>query len=346
VSLEHYLTKHLNNKLKQIKMKKILFITLISLIVFSCRQNQKTVNLTSPKTAFSILTIVADQKGFFKEQDLDVKVNYVKTGKIALDDLLGGYADFANIVETNVAFAGFLNPNIQVYCNIEKVYDAGIVARKDKGINSPKDLNGKKLGVLLATTSQVFADRFLERHEISKDSVELVNLLPPAMQSAIIEGSGVDAISIWQPYVYNIQKALGDSIQVTFNNTKIFTGYMTLAGNKTFAQKNPKTTEKLISAYIQAEKYVKNNEQEAKTLISSFLNLPMPTLENIWNQYDLSISLDQKLIDDTQIEGKWIIKAIKSHKDKTLPDYSKYFNSTYLEKVAPQKVKILEEIEN
>lgn len=327
-------------------MKNIITLTLISLVIFSCKQEKTAVNLTSPKTAFSILTIVADQKSFFKEQGLDVKVNYVKTGKIALDDLLGGNADFANIVETNVAFAGFLNPNIQVYSNIEKVYDAGIVARKDKGINSPKDLKGKKIGVLLATTSQVFADRFLEKHRISKDSVELVNLLPPAMQSAIIEGSGVDAISIWQPYVYNIQKALGDSIQVTFNDTKIFTGYMTLAGKKEFAKKNPETTEKLIKAYIEAEEYVKNNEQDAKTLISSFLNIPITTLENIWNQYDLTVSLDQQLIDDTKAEGEWIIKTIKSHKGKILPEYSKYFNSTYLESVAPEKMKTLEAIEN
>ncbi|QHI35778.1 Putative aliphatic sulfonates-binding protein [Kordia antarctica] len=327
-------------------MKKIIVITISCIILYSCKQKQKTVNLTSPKTAFSMLTIIADQKGFFKKQDIDVNINYVKTGKIALDDLLGGNADFANIVETNVAFAGFLNANIEVYCNIEKVYDAGIVARVDKGINTPKDLNGKKIGVLLATTSQVYADRFLEKHGISKDSVELVNLLPPAMQSAIIEGSGVDAISIWQPYIYNVQKALGNENQVTFNDTEIFTGYMTLSGNKKFANENPEITEKLIKAYIEAEEYVKNNEKEAKTLISSFLNLPLETLENIWKQYDLSISLDQKLIDDTKAEGEWIIKTIDSYKNKSLPNYSQFFNSTYLEKVSPNKVKILEAIEN
>lgn len=121
------------------------------------------VNLTAPQTAYSIPTIIALEKDFFKENGLDVTVNYVKTGKIAMDDLLAGKADFSNIVETNIAFAGFNNAPITVLCNFEKVYDGVIVARRDKGITKPQDLKGKKLGIILATTSQVFADRFLEK---------------------------------------------------------------------------------------------------------------------------------------------------------------------------------------
>lgn len=327
-------------------MKKIAIIILSMFIITSCDNEDNSISLTTPKTAFSMLTIVADQKGFFEEEGLEVSINYVKTGKIAMDDLLGGNADFANIVETNVAFAGFLEPNIEVYCNIEKVYDAGIVGRKDKGILTPQDLNGKKIGVLLATTSQVFLDRFLERHNISKDSVEFVNLLPPAMQSAIIEGSGVDAISIWQPYIYNVQKELGNDNQVTFNDTKIFTGYMTLAGNKSFADENPGTVKKLLKAYVEAENFVRENQAESKELLATFLNIPIETMEGIWSQYEIAVSFDQGLIDDTIEEGEWIIKTQESHQNKEMPNYNKYFNSTFLEEVSPEKVQLLETVEN
>lgn len=335
----------------KIKSRAIFFACLLILGI-SCNSNRKNseettnsqkvekikVKLTCPNTAYSIPTIIAIEKGFFAENGLDVNVNYVKTGKIAMDDLVGGNANFANIVETNVAFAGFNNPDIQVVCNIEKVYDASIVARKDKKINSPKDLKGKKLGIMLATTSQVFADKFLDKYNIPKSTVQMVNLLPPAMQSAIIEGSGVDAISVWQPYVYNVQKALGNNA-ITFIEKDIYTGYMNLAGNKTFMQKHPEAVEGLLKGYIKAEQFLTANKEESIQILSKVLALDKPVLESIWDEYEFKISLEKELLAATTSEGKWIVESQKEFSGKVLPDYSKFFDSSYLSKIAPERVK-------
>jgi NitT/TauT family transport system substrate-binding protein len=295
------------------------------------------VNLTVPQTAYSIPTIIAVEKGFFKENNLDVTVNYVKTGKIAMDDLLGGKANFANIVETNVAFAGFNNPNIKVLCNFEKVYDAAIVARKDKGIASETDLKGKKIGVMLATTSQVFAEWFLEKHGVSKNDVTMVNLLPAALQSGIIEGSGVDAISLWQPYIYNVQKALGENA-ITFKGNEIFTGYMNLAGNADFIAKNKDAVNGLLKGYIQAEEFIKTNKAESIEIIARVLSLDKTVVESIWDEYEFRISLSKELLDATIAEANWIITSQKDFEGKQLPDYSKYFDGSYLKTLDESRV--------
>ena len=132
------------------------------------------------------------------------------------------------------------------------------------------DLKNKKIGILLATTSQLFADRFLDKYGISRDSVEIVNLLPPAMQSAIIEGSGVDAISIWQPYVYNVEKALGDNA-VTFRDKNIYTGYMNLAVQNNLLKENPQLIDKLLRAYVKATVFLKQNKEESLNILSKVL---------------------------------------------------------------------------
>ncbi len=307
------------------------------------RKNAKEINrikvsLTCPKTAYSIPTIIAIEKGFFIDNNLDVTVNYVKTGKVAMDDLVGGNANFANIVETNIAFAAYNNPDIEIICNIERVYDAAIVARKDKNIRSPKDLKGKKIGIMLATTSQVFAERFLNENKIPKNSVEIVNLLPPAMQSAIIEGTGVDAISVWQPYVYNVQKALGENA-VTFTGKEIFTGYMNLAGSKIFMEKNPEVVNGILKSYIKAEEFLKNNKEESISIISKVLALDKEVINSIWNQYEFAVSLNKELLDATTMEGDWIHKTQKEFADKQIPDYAKFFNPQYLEKISSDRIK-------
>jgi NitT/TauT family transport system substrate-binding protein len=296
------------------------------------------INLTAPQTAFSIPTIIAAEKSFFKDSGVDVSVNYVNTGKIAMDDLLAGKANFANVVETNVAFAGFNNPKIKVVANIEKVYDATIVARKDKGIKSPADLKGKKIGVMLATTSQVFLDRFLEKNGIAKDSVQIVNLLPPAMQSGIIEGSGVDAISAWQPFVHNAEKALGDNA-ISFTDKDIFTGYMTLTGNSEFITNNPEATAGVLKAYIKAEQFLAGNKTESIDIVSRVLKLDKAVVERIWDQYEFRTSLNKELLDATTTEAKWIIATQTEFSAKQAPDYSVFFDSSYLRKIDDGRVK-------
>lgn len=320
----------------------LLLLGAIAVFIWKYKDNAKPketvrINLTVPQTAYSIPTIIAIEKGFFKENNLDVTVNYVKTGKIAMDDLLGGKANFANIVETNVAFAGFNNPNIKVLCNFEKVYDAAIVARKDKGITSETDLKGKKIGVMLATTSQVFAEWFLEKHDVSKNDVTMVNLLPAALQSGIIEGSGVDAISLWQPYIYNVQKALGDNA-ITFKDNAIFTGYMNLAGNADFIAKNEDAVNGLLKAYIKAEEFIITNEAESIEIIARVLSLDKTVVESIWKEYEFRISLSKELLDATVAEANWIITSQKDFEGKQLPDYTKYFDVSYLKKIDESRV--------
>lgn len=296
------------------------------------------VNLTAPQTAYSIPTIIAIEKGLFKDQNLDVQINYVKTGKIATDDLLGGKADFANIVETNIAFAGYQNPSIQVICNIEKVFDAAIIARKDRGIEKESDLKGKKIGVMLATTSQVFANRFFANYNITKDCVVVVNLLPPAMQAAIIEGSSVDAISVWQPYIYNVQKALGDNA-ITFTNRSIYTGYMNLAANNDFTAKNPDAAQRMLKAYIAAEEFLKNNKDESIDIVARVLKLDKEIVKSIWGQYEFNISLEKELFDATLAEGQWIKQTQEGFTTKDVPDYTRFFNIEPLKNIDDNRVK-------
>ncbi|HEV2479270.1 MAG TPA: NrtA/SsuA/CpmA family ABC transporter substrate-binding protein, partial [Puia sp.] len=269
---------------------------------------------------------------------LEVTLNYVKTGKIAMDDLVGGKAQFANIVETNIAFAGYQQPPIQVIANIEKVYDAAIIGRKDKGINRPEDLKGKKIGIMLATTSQIYADRLLAAYHIPKDQVTMVGLLPPAMQSALLEGSSVDAISLWQPYIYNVQNQLKDNASL-FVDRSVYTGYMALAGNKGFITANPQTTRNLLAAYIDAEQFLRANPQESKQIVARVLSLGRPVVDAIWDQYAFDIRLQKELYNATVDEGKWVQDTQKDFAGKPLPDYSLFFNAEPLRQIDSMRVK-------
>ena len=139
------------------KFRMPLLIFLILIIGSACTNNKEskltTVTLADATSPYSAPIYVADKKGFFKEEGLSVQITTFTAGRLCLDALLGGKADFAMVADTPIMRIGFANPtNIAILSTIAES-DAAIkfIARKDKGINGPADLKGKKIGTFFGT---------------------------------------------------------------------------------------------------------------------------------------------------------------------------------------------------
>lgn len=278
--------------------------------------------LVVPRTAYSITSIVAKEFGFFKEEGLDVDLGYVQTGKQALDELLAGQCDFATVVQTNVAFAGFAGKDIRVLGSIEQVRDACIVARRDKGVHSLADLKGKRIGFIKATTSEVFLDRIMEQTAIADSSYTGVPLMPQALQSALVQGSSIEAASVWQPYAYTMVAAL-DTNAIVFKDTALYVGYMNLASTAKALTTRSEQGQALLRAYKKASDHILNHRQECISRVAKVLELDEAILSTIWDEYGFCIGCDSDLEKAITDEGQWIIRTQPGFESKPLPDYSK-----------------------
>ena len=332
---------------QKISIVKNVVITICTTFLFASCNNSNTneekkliaVRLSAPKTAYSIATIIAIEKGFFKKQGLDVKIEWTQNGKQSMDALLSGSVDFATVVETNLAFAGYLNPPISVIGCVQTIKDAAIIARKDKGINKFQDLRGKKIGVLQATTSEVFVHRMLEKNNIKPEEVVLVNLTPPAMQSAIVEGGNIQAISTWQPYVFNVVKLLKDN-GVIFEDSSVFVGYMNLVMNRGILPKMEGVPEQMLKAYIATEKFIQDSNDVAMNIVSRRLEMKLETIQAIWNKYRVFVELTSNTLKAIHDEGKWVKTTKKDFFAKQLPEYSKMIEPIYLKRISIERVVI------
>ena len=73
-----------------------------------------------------------------------------------------GRGDLAMVADIPVMFAVMEGTRISVLASISESFrENAIVARKDRGIQSPGDLRGKKIAVPAGTTSDYFLDVFL-----------------------------------------------------------------------------------------------------------------------------------------------------------------------------------------
>lgn len=293
----------------------------------------------SSKNAWCVLPIVAKKTGIFEKHGLNVEIQYVQAAKQAMDALVGGAADVANVVEINVAFLGFAgDKNVSILATICESYDGAIVARKDRGISKAVDLAGKKIGILQGTTSQVFADRFLKANGVDAKGITIINLQPVAIQASILNGE-IDAGSVWEPFIHNIAQQLGDKC-IVFADRDAYTGYMNAAVRKDWLAKHTSVAENFIQALCEAEIYVAKHNDEVIEITAAEINLPKETLQKIWGSYKYELYLaPAKLTDAIKKEGEWIRETQERFRDKDMPDYSGYADTSVLSIVAPGKVK-------
>lgn len=285
----------------------------------------------------SMLAIIAERQGYFREVGLNVRPNYVQTGKIATDALVSGDLDFGIIVETNIAFIQFQQgANLSVVSSVMEKFDDAIVARSDQGVTEPKDLEGKRLAIVQGTTSHRFADLFIERHRLNRDRIEFVNLTPPAIQAGLLSGN-LPAGSVWEPFRYNIEQALPGKV-VQFKNDSIYRAYALLAVRKDFAAQEGNQIRAFIQALIRAEQFVREHKTEAVGILSQELAIPASTLNAVWNEYILTVRLDAALLQVLADEGAWISRSQQGFEGRPVPRYDNVLDPQFLRAVQADRL--------
>ncbi len=145
-----------------------------------------------PTSAF----LVAEQKGYYKAEGLDITIDAGQGSAAALQRVATGayemgYADINALIEYNVK-----NPESQVKA-VMIGYDAGpfgVYALKSSGIKTVKDLEGKKLGAPIFDASFKLFPAFASKVGIDRSKVTHINLTPPLREPSLKNGS-VDFIS-------------------------------------------------------------------------------------------------------------------------------------------------------
>ncbi len=288
------------------------------------------VTLAASKNIWNTLSLVAADQGYFKEEGLDVDIQFLQAGRYCLDAVLSKSADFGDIVEVNIAFLAFSgNSEVSVISTIvESSESSALVARKSSGISKPEDLKSRKVALAPGTTSDVFANWFLRKYGIAADDVTIMRIQPQAMQGALISG-GVDAVSVWQPFVHNIMKALGDD-GVLLSDPQVYTGYEAIAVNRKWAAANAEVVGAFLRAHKKAEHFVASNPDKAIAIVSQAIGLEKDVVAGIWNQYIFVEKMDREtMVGAVTKIGDWIKTTQEGYNDKELPDYGPYFDDKY-----------------
>ena len=295
--------------------------------------------------AYSVATdaavaAIAHMQGYYRKEGLDAAARLHPYGKLALQDVLEGKADFATVGETPIVFAIIKGERVSIIATIQSTnMENAIVARRDRGIGALSDLKGRKIAATRGTTMDYFLDVILGTQGISRKEVTVIDLKPNEMLDALARGD-VDAISSFHPYIIPAQKKLGVR-GITLQDKDIYTATFNIVAKQEFIHRNPEKVKKVLRALIRAEEFVRQNKTEAQTIVADFSGVDIAIVREIWDVYNFTVTLNQSLLLAMEDESQWAIQNRLANGVKKIPNSLDFIYLDGLASVKPKAISIL-----
>src|SRR5258706_10539034 len=218
------------------------------------------------KTLFYYLPLtVAERKGYFKEEGLDVEIPDFPGGARALQALVGGSADMVSgAYEHTINMVAKKQP-IKAVVLQAKYSSIVLLLPKNKAAKyrGGKDLKGLKIGVTApGSSTNMFVNNLLAKDGLKPTDVSIVGVGTGSGAFAALEKGEIDALSNLDPVISQLE-ATGKFVAVADSPTQkgmkeIYGGdYHTsrIYITDEFIKKNTNTRQALVNAMVRANRW-------------------------------------------------------------------------------------------
>ncbi|MFZ5775461.1 MAG: ABC transporter substrate-binding protein [Thermodesulfobacteriota bacterium] len=247
---------------------------------------------------------IAQKQGYFAAEGLEVSLQTVLLGKEALEKLFSGDCDFAIPGASPVAHYGLLRDDFRVIASLYHNNDINrIVARQDRGIASPKDLKGKRIGVSPNTAPHFFVDLLLSKHGINAKEVTWVFREGPAL-AALLADDSADAIATVSQPALSLAKKLGDKV-VLFNDPTICHNNIVVTAMRQTLASRPDVADRLLRALIKTEQYVASHAEDLSRIFILDSSLGEDEAKILAKDYYFKVGLPHVLLLNLEEMARW-----------------------------------------
>ena len=213
-----------------------------------------------------VAAYVAQEKGFFREQGLDVEIRHSSGGQ-HLKLLMSGDVDFTTAAATSVlkrrsdpelpivALALFGQRGQQAYIALEK-----------SGIDTLKDWEGKTFGYKISPPPDYLA--MLKAANVDRNKITEVNA---GFDPRVLTEGRVDILAVFKSNEPNIIRGLGLEVKLwdpeDYGVPSMGLTYIT---RQELAEKDPDRAERFLKATLKGLQYALDNREEALDIVMKY----------------------------------------------------------------------------
>ncbi|MBI4527318.1 MAG: ABC transporter substrate-binding protein [Deltaproteobacteria bacterium] len=257
---------------------------------------------------------VAEDQGFFRKHDLDVRLVYIGSGSAAMAALAGGYAQIYTSSASGATLGAIAGGDVVFVAGLINKLTGAFVAASE--IKSPAELKGKRIGVtsiaggnwertMLALDHWGLAP---ERDGITIRVIGNDSARAQALAAGMIDGTLVD-YAFSAPLERQGYPVLADlaRLGIPYQGIGVLTRRM-------FVNQYPETIEKILKSLVEAISFIRQPANKAAVLKSLARGSRLTRIEDAVGTYDRMVTLyDRRIYPD--LAG--IRKVISLHSIKS-----------------------------
>ena len=249
---------------------------------------------------------IAERKGFFKEQGLDVEIQDFSGGARSLQALVGGSVDVVTGAYEHTIRMQAKGQDIRAVIELGRFPAIAVAVKKDRKWNTPADFKGMKIGVTAPGSSTNMLMNFvMARAGLSPSDASFIGIGSAQSALAAMQKGEIDAVSHLEPVLSFLERA-GEVRVVVDTRTEegtraLFGGSnpaAVLYAKKSFIDQNPRTMQALTNVFYKTLQWLKTASPEdiAATVPPEYLlgdkELYMLSAKNSKASYSLTGVLD------------------------------------------------------
>ncbi|POR48653.1 ABC transporter substrate-binding protein [Bosea psychrotolerans] len=218
--------------------------------------------------------LVAIEKGFFREQGLDVQVQVIVNSADRIRAIAAGDAAFSNLGRVSViSEMARGNEAFSIFANVDdSPGQEGCWARP--GIASVKDLKGKP--VAANSSAEITLMGLLSESGMTLQDTDYRSLPGTEMAAALSHGD-VQAACVWQPLLDRLKQAVPEGkLLGTDKDTAIYRDFGTMAAgdiviiSRKLAREDPATAKKIAAGVLKGADFTIANPGEAGAAVATY----------------------------------------------------------------------------
>ncbi|WP_051513101.1 ABC transporter substrate-binding protein [Skermanella stibiiresistens] len=209
---------------------------------------------------------IAERKGFFKEEGLNVEINDLGGGAKSLQALMGGSVDVVTGAYDHTIRMQQKGQDIRAVAELGRFPAIVIAVRKDLAgeIKSPADFKGRKIGVTAPGSGTALTVQYvMVKSGLSPSDAVLIGVGGGASAVAAIKQRQIDVLVHLDPVIAKLESDGDITIMIdtrTEDGTRALFGgsnpAAVLYAKSDFVKRNPETTQRLVNAFVKSLNWI------------------------------------------------------------------------------------------